>query len=140
MALHNTGKLNSKPTCAVESDALSSDAQSYVFPEFSREPETVYKTIHDQLVLDQFDSLHAEHVGVANGFDSLECCQFLAEFDIVGCQFVVTSSRDELHGLVKAAGSFTFPDFTESTTSQGFNKHIPRKRFHPWLFCVRRRS
>ena len=52
MALHNTRKLKSKPTCAVESDVLSSDAQSYVFPEISREPETVYKTIHDQLVLD----------------------------------------------------------------------------------------
>jgi glutamate decarboxylase len=52
MALHNTRKLNSKPTCAVESDVLSGDAQSYVFPEVSREPETVYKTIHDQLVLD----------------------------------------------------------------------------------------
>src|SRR6202789_4161335 len=52
MALHNTRKLNSKPTSEVESDVLSSDAQSYVFPEVSREPETIYKTIHDQLVLD----------------------------------------------------------------------------------------
>jgi glutamate decarboxylase len=52
MALHNTRKLNSKPTSVVESDVLSSDAQTYVFPEVSREPEIVYKTIHDQLVLD----------------------------------------------------------------------------------------
>ena len=52
MALHNTQELNSKPTCAVESDVLSGNTQSYVFPEASREPEIVYKTIHDQLVLD----------------------------------------------------------------------------------------
>ena len=52
MALHNTRKLKSKPTCEVETDALSSDAQSYVFPEVSREPESVYRAIHDQLVLD----------------------------------------------------------------------------------------
>ena len=52
MALHNTRKLNARPTSAVESNALSSDAQTYVFPEVSREPEAVYRTIHDQLVLD----------------------------------------------------------------------------------------
>ena len=52
MALHNTSKLKAKPTCAVESDAMSSDAKSYLFPETSREPEAVYRTIHDQLVLD----------------------------------------------------------------------------------------
>ena len=52
MALHNTRKLNAKPTSAVESDVLNSDAQTYVFPEVSRDPQTVYRTIHDQLVLD----------------------------------------------------------------------------------------
>jgi glutamate decarboxylase len=52
MALHNTSKLNAKPTCAVESDVMSSDAKSYVFPEKSRHPEAAYQTIHDQLVLD----------------------------------------------------------------------------------------
>ena len=52
MALHNTSKLRAKPTSAVESDAMSGDAKSYVFPEKSREPEAVYRTIHDQLVLD----------------------------------------------------------------------------------------
>jgi glutamate decarboxylase len=52
MALHNTSKLKAKPTCAVESDAMSGDAKSYVFPEKSRDPGAVYRTIHDQLVLD----------------------------------------------------------------------------------------
>jgi glutamate decarboxylase len=52
MALHNRSKLRAKPTSAVESDAMSSDAKSYVFPEKSRDPKAVYRTIHDQLVLD----------------------------------------------------------------------------------------
>jgi glutamate decarboxylase len=52
MALHNTSKLKAKPTCAVESDAMSGDAKSYLFPEKSRDPDAVYRTIHDQLVLD----------------------------------------------------------------------------------------
>jgi glutamate decarboxylase len=52
MALHNTSKLKAGPTSAVESDAMSGDAKSYVFPEKSREPGAVYRTIHDQLVLD----------------------------------------------------------------------------------------
>ena len=52
MALHNTRRLNAKSTSAIESDVLNGDAQTYVFPEVSREPETVYRTIHDQLVLD----------------------------------------------------------------------------------------
>src|SRR6202012_4443249 len=36
----------------VESAVLDSNAQTYVFPEVTRDPQTVYRTIHDQLVLD----------------------------------------------------------------------------------------
>src|SRR3984957_5090229 len=57
MALHNTCELNAQPTSAVESDILDSNAQTYVFPEVTRDPQTVYRTIHDQLVLDG-DSQH----------------------------------------------------------------------------------
>src|ERR1700748_367082 len=52
MALHNTCELNAEPTSAVESAVLDSNAQPYVFPEVTRDPQTVYRTIHDQLVLD----------------------------------------------------------------------------------------
>jgi glutamate decarboxylase len=52
MALHNTRQLKAKPTSAVESEALHSNGQTYVFPEASRDPQAVYRTIHDQLVLD----------------------------------------------------------------------------------------
>src|SRR6201985_487656 len=52
MALHNTCELNAEPTSAVESAVLDSNAQPYVFPEVTRDPQTVYQTIHDQLVLD----------------------------------------------------------------------------------------
>ncbi|MGB9230030.1 MAG: glutamate decarboxylase, partial [Terracidiphilus sp.] len=52
MALHNTCELNAEPTSAVESGSLTSDAQTYVFPKLASEKECVYRTIHDQLVLD----------------------------------------------------------------------------------------
>jgi glutamate decarboxylase len=52
MPLHNTRKLKAKPTSAIESDALHSNGQTYVFPEASRPSQAVYTTIHDQLVLD----------------------------------------------------------------------------------------
>jgi glutamate decarboxylase len=52
MALHNTRKLKAKPTSPIESDALHSNGQKYVFPEVSRDSQAVYRTIHDQLVLD----------------------------------------------------------------------------------------
>src|SRR3984957_1807521 len=51
MALHNTCELNAEPTSAVESAVLDSNAQTYVFPEVTRHPQTVYRAIHDQLVL-----------------------------------------------------------------------------------------
>jgi glutamate decarboxylase len=52
MPLHNTRKLKAKPTSRIESDALNSNGQTYVFPEISRDSQAVYRTIHDQLVLD----------------------------------------------------------------------------------------
>jgi glutamate decarboxylase len=52
MALHNTRQLKAKPTSVVESEALHSNGQTYLFPEASRDPQAVYQTIHDQLVLD----------------------------------------------------------------------------------------
>ena len=52
MALHNTRKLKAKPTSKIESDALHSNGQTYVFPEVSQDSQAVYRTIHDQLVLD----------------------------------------------------------------------------------------
>jgi glutamate decarboxylase len=52
MALHNTSELNAQPTSAIESDVHNINAQTYVFPEVTRDPQAVYRTIHDQLVLD----------------------------------------------------------------------------------------
>ena len=52
MALHNTRKLKAGPTSAIESDALHRNGQTYVFPDFSRDSQAVYRAIHDQLVLD----------------------------------------------------------------------------------------
>ncbi len=52
MALHNIRKLKAKPTSTIESDALHSNGQTYVFPKVSRDSQAVYRTIHDQLVLD----------------------------------------------------------------------------------------
>jgi glutamate decarboxylase len=52
MPLHNTCELKAEPTSPVESEALNDDARTYEFPKVSRDPETVYQTIHDQLVLD----------------------------------------------------------------------------------------
>jgi len=52
MPLHNTCKLKAKPSSPIESEALHSNGQTYVFPEVSRDSQAVYRTIHDQLVLD----------------------------------------------------------------------------------------
>jgi len=52
MALHNTCELNAAPTSAVEKDVLNRDTQTYEFPDVQRDSQTVYQTIHDQLVLD----------------------------------------------------------------------------------------
>ncbi|HVN92347.1 MAG TPA: glutamate decarboxylase [Terracidiphilus sp.] len=52
MALHNTRKLKARPTNAIESDVLHRDGHTYRFPEVSCNSDAVYRTIHDQLVLD----------------------------------------------------------------------------------------
>jgi glutamate decarboxylase len=52
MALHNTQELKAAPTSQIESDVLNEETYSYQFPESKLEPQAVYQTIHDQLVLD----------------------------------------------------------------------------------------
>jgi len=52
MALHDTNDLKAKPSCQVETDALNAAASGYEFPEAKLDSQCVYKTIHDQLVLD----------------------------------------------------------------------------------------
>jgi glutamate decarboxylase len=52
MPLHNTTELKACPSCQVESELHLADAQTYVFPDTKRDSHAVYKTIHDQLVLD----------------------------------------------------------------------------------------
>ena len=47
MALHNTRKLKARPTSTIESDALHSNGQTYVFPKSraTRKPSTGPSTI-----------------------------------------------------------------------------------------------
>jgi len=52
MPLHNTEQLKAAPSCPVESLVHDQDAQTYVFPQNKLEPQVVYETIHNQLVLD----------------------------------------------------------------------------------------
>jgi glutamate decarboxylase len=52
MPLHNTEELKAGPTSPLESDALNDATANYEFPEAKHDSETVYRTIHDQLVLD----------------------------------------------------------------------------------------
>src|SRR5271155_367546 len=52
MALHNTEELKAAPTSQLESEVLNQQTDSYEFPETAQNPQTVYQTIHDQLVLD----------------------------------------------------------------------------------------
>jgi len=52
MPLHNTRELNAAPTNQIESEILNDKTGSYEFPNASLEPQAVYQTIHDQLVLD----------------------------------------------------------------------------------------
>jgi glutamate decarboxylase len=52
MALHNTEELTIAPSSQIESDVLDHETQTYVFPEAKQHPQTVYQTIHDQLILD----------------------------------------------------------------------------------------
>ncbi len=52
MPLHNTNELNAAPTSPIEANALNGRTESYEFPEARHDPQTVYQTIHDQLILD----------------------------------------------------------------------------------------
>jgi glutamate decarboxylase len=52
MPLHNTEELKAAPTSQLEAEVLNERAETYEFPEVSQDPQTVYQTIHDQLVLD----------------------------------------------------------------------------------------
>ncbi len=52
MPLHNTEDLKAEPTSALEAEVHDEVAETYVFPEARQDPQEVYQTIHDQLVLD----------------------------------------------------------------------------------------
>jgi glutamate decarboxylase len=52
MPLHNTEELKAAPTSQLESDVLDAETETYEFPEAAQDPQTVYQTIHDQLILD----------------------------------------------------------------------------------------
>ena len=52
MALHNTERLKAAPTSQIEREVHDARAQTYVFPDRRRDPQAVYQTIHDQLILD----------------------------------------------------------------------------------------
>ena len=52
MPLHNTEDLKAAPTSQLESDALDESTATYAFPETAQDPQKVYETIHNQLILD----------------------------------------------------------------------------------------
>ena len=52
MPLHNTEELKAAPTSDLESSVHDSTTETYTFPELRSDPQGVYNTIHDQLVLD----------------------------------------------------------------------------------------
>ncbi len=52
MPLHNTRELKSAPASPIESEALNSTTGSCKFPAAKLDPQAVYQTIHDQLILD----------------------------------------------------------------------------------------
>jgi glutamate decarboxylase len=52
MPLHNTEELEAAPTSSLESEVLNHEMGTYKFPEAAQDPQRVYQTIHDQLVLD----------------------------------------------------------------------------------------
>src|SRR6202790_3764788 len=52
MPLHNTSELIAEPTSPVEAEVHNAETQTYEFPEPRRDPQAVYQTIHDQLILD----------------------------------------------------------------------------------------
>jgi glutamate decarboxylase len=52
MPLHNTEELKASPTSLIESEVHNEEIGTYEFPEGKQDPQAVYQTIHDQLVLD----------------------------------------------------------------------------------------
>ena len=52
MPLHNTEDLQAGPTSELESEVHNDASDTYEFPESAQNPQTVYQTIHDQLILD----------------------------------------------------------------------------------------
>ena len=52
MPLHNTDELKAGPTSEIEAATHDTEAETYAFPETPQDSQAVYKTIHDQLVLD----------------------------------------------------------------------------------------
>jgi len=52
MALHNTEDLKAAPTSQLEADVHDHLTDTYQFPSSPQDPQAVYQTIHDQLVLD----------------------------------------------------------------------------------------
>ena len=52
MPLHQTEELKAGPTSEIEASVHDAAAQTYTFPESPQDPDAVYRTIHDQLVLD----------------------------------------------------------------------------------------
>jgi glutamate decarboxylase len=52
MPLHSTEDLKAAPTSELEADLHDPATETYVFPESRQDPQEVYNTIHDQLVLD----------------------------------------------------------------------------------------
>jgi len=52
MPLHTTRKLTAAPSCPIESNLLNDQAACYQFPKARLDPQTVYQTIHGQLLLD----------------------------------------------------------------------------------------
>ena len=52
MPLHNTEDLKAGPTSELEAEVHNDASDTYEFPETAQNPQTVYQTIHDQLILD----------------------------------------------------------------------------------------
>src|SRR5580698_1586459 len=52
MPLHNTEELKAPPTSPLEAEIHDENAQTYEFPESRQDAQTVYQTIHNQLILD----------------------------------------------------------------------------------------
>src|SRR5580658_8982089 len=52
MPLHNTAQLQAGPTSQIEAEVLDESTATYEFPTGVQDPQIVYQTIHDQLILD----------------------------------------------------------------------------------------